>query len=228
MVDKKIDTKKKPYVTGFCNSGACEGTKKMSERGSLLRACSGEYVIQGKSYSCGCDCHEVFRQIAELTGISVKHDLISTFMGPASLKENAAPIDVPKPKEAPVVGLLPSSFAAPVVDTAGVPSLPDVAPRPTASGVPAPKMTPTGRAAKGELEGQVKYVLRQHFALAEMGTAPALSPKEICEIINKAKPPSSGAVYAVLQRLKTKGIIALADKPFRVLDITEYGRRASW
>lgn len=227
MIDKKIDTKKYPYITGFCNSGACEGTKKLSERGSLLRACSGEYVVQGKTYKCGCECHEVFRQIAEITGLTVKHDLISTFMGPSSIKETGTRANVPTTKSAPVVGLVVPSNALPVAETTGAsPSLVDQ--RGPTLAVPAFKPTASGRAARGELEEQVKYVLRQHFNLAEVGTAPALVPKEISEIINKDKPPSVGAVYAVLKRLQNRGLVVLADKPFRVVDTTEYGRRASW
>lgn len=221
-LERTID--KVPYVTGFCGNGWHEGTKKISVVGTLLRACSGTYVIQGKTYHCRCDCHEAFRQIFAITGLTTQSsgssDLIgSTWgsVGPVLLDDRT---DTPEPSRIPVAG---TTEPQPTVLRHIVrPSIPA-----------ADRFSPTksGIRAKGQLEAEVAAAMLKFFAGANLdGSIMALTPDSARAMIKTEPAPSVGAIYSIFQRWSAQAYCELGTKPFCMLRPTEHGLRvlARW
>lgn len=224
------EVKNVPYMTGFCHSGGHEGTRILSAGGTLLRSCSGVFVILGKTYTCRCDCHDAFRQIAELTGLTTATipvtmivppvDLIGSLYGPSSIRPEPTPTDAHDDRGEP-----------PTTVTAGAMPTPPVAPTTPApirifSPLPTPdqfKPTPSGQRARGQLEAQVGKVIFKLFA--HSGTPAPITPVDCAMLVNPASPPSQGAVYSIFQRWQRQGLCELGAKPFRFLKLTDQGRR---
>lgn len=215
---------KKPsvWMTGFCTDGNHEGTRNLSLKGSLMTACKGTYVIQSREYNCTCECHAVFRQIFELTGIRTSttpvvpvqdYDLIGKAYAP-SVPSMSTPTVTPTAGVVAPTGLLGAAND----DTARPLLLPiRVAPtfEPTAS----------GQRARGQLEAEVAHVVWGWFGgSAEPAILPMLTGNAKGAI--KSQPPASdGAIYAIFKRWEKAGWCILADKPFRMVSLTEMGVR---
>lgn len=223
FLERKID--KVPYITGFCGNGWCEGTKKISVNGSLLRACSGLFVIQGKTYECKHVCHEVFRQIAEMTGLttqaSLPTDLIGSLWGPANGLLHSPSPDTRNDGETPVATTTEAATRAPVAIAPGVSSLRPLLPSPLlASEHFSP--TPSGQRARGQLEAEVANIAVRWFAGQE---AMPLTPDNVRAGIKTEPSPSNGAIYSIFKRWETQAYCNLADKPFRMVSLDERGKR---
>lgn len=242
-LERVID--KVPYITGFCSNGGHEGTKKLSDKGTLLRACSGSFLITGKTYNCRCNCHEVFRQIFEMTGMTTQTvapavsasppppdsaadipvDLIGSIFGP---RENnglllGGPTPAPNHREAPVTATTTASIPGPPVTAPGVSSLRPLLP-PAQSAFSATK---SGQRARGQLEAEVANVAMRWFREADLIP---LTPDNVAAAVPSEPRPSVGAVYSIFQRWSKQGWAELGTKPFRMIRLTEQGKRglARW
>jgi len=234
MMSLTRETKKVPYVTGFCGTGRHEGTQVFSDKGTMMRSCSGVFVIQGKTYICRCDCHVAFQQIREITGLSTQieaplippMDLIGSLYGPSSTPAGPAPALPPthqgNPSTVPTAGAMPEPGAVSVPSL--VPSVrifAPISPQPEQF-----KPTPSGQRARGQLEAEVARVIYRLFAA---GGSP-LTPIDCAMMVNPASPPSQGAVYSIFQRWSRQGLCELGAKPFRFMSLTDQGKRtlARW
>lgn len=214
------------YITGFCASGQHEKTTLKSPKGLTLRACEGRYLVHVgpnvfgavREIVCTCDCHAAFREIAQMMGLMDMMHGFGETVADAPVKENPAPI-VPTP-----VAVLP---APGIVE----PLLP-VAPPPIAMPTQVTsqllpfqrtgfKPTPTGRAARGQLEDKIRQIVQEFHELA----AGMLTPEAIGKMINRESPPSNGAIHACLTRWSDRGWVTLEKKPFRLGVVTEGGKR---
>lgn len=209
-----------PYISGFCAVGAHEGAKKLSPGGTLFRPCPGAYFYMGGGGECKCDCHTAFKQIRELMAS------MQVNTGSDDLSDRPRDGGTPDPTHTPVpvtssVSVEPSPFAH---TNAGLTIPP---PRPSViTGGKSFKATPSGRAAKGELEEKVRVQLAKVCsANADMVAMTGLTPKVLSVAIDDDKPPSQGAIHAILIRWEQKGLVELGTKPFRFLKFTDLGRR---
>jgi hypothetical protein len=87
--------------------------------------------------------------------------------------------------------------------------------------------TPTGRAARGQLEEQVRHFIctQIHAAGEDMIKLLGLQPMTISKGISREDPPSTGAVYSVLKRWESANLVDLDENPFRFVGFTERGKR---
>lgn len=207
-----------PYRTGFCGIGLHEGTSPTGVSGGPLKVCVAWL-------DCACQCHVELTELFRLTGrertpqqnpkwVPQK----STFVMP-TLEERVISRASTLPRNGPMPN--PVTVAPPTIkrDAAGI--LPPVMDRSFAP-------TPTGRTARGELEG---WVLEQTNGFAVESkldpTFKALcTPAWIVDEIAKQygiKPPSTGAVTAVLDRWALIGFATIARKPVRFMGYTKDG-----
>lgn len=204
------------YVTGLCMTGACEGSMKKSESGAIFPQCKGTYMFyMGGTYKeivCQHDCHAAFAAIRALMVDMPVPDGVPAISLPST--------SVPAPTDAPSSeSLIP--FAVPMSPAlTGIPSI--------ANRIPVRMFTPTpsGRAARGQLEEQVRLQLAKAYGIGpDLLALTGLQPKLLAASINPEKPPSQGAVYAVFKRWEGQGWVELAEKPFRLVKVTEAGKR---
>lgn len=210
---------KSVYVTGFCSVGAHEGVTLLSQGGALIRSCAGEYMIGGRygtnrTVTCTCSCHDSFNEIRKLMkdmqDAGVGNDTISAVLG---IQETPTPTGGPTGAASSPT----ASTGGGTGDRAGL--LPFD--RGAHGGLKSFKPTPTGRAARGQLEEDVrKVVAAQHKLFDDM-----LTPGVIAKFINAEDPPSQGAVHAVLSRWEQRSWVTLKTKPVRLGVITEAGKR---
>lgn len=206
-----------PYTSGFCGIGSHENTKALSPSGKALRTCpvGGRFDII--SYGdrllgqtlCDCACHAMSRQMEQMSGVKFPAYNSIKASGPLSS-----------------LGLLSGAGAG--TDGAKAAGSVDSG-RPTvvvASGARFAE-TPTGRAARGQLEEQVRYAICTQVKAAghEMIAMLGLTTKLIADIIDKDNPPSTGAIYAVLKRWDGAALIAMAESPVRFISFTDRGKR---
>jgi hypothetical protein len=198
------------YVTGFCGIGNHEGSQNKSPSGAIMKACPLGGVILADRIGelvCTCECHDLSRQMESLTGIQLPRPIINrqTPSLDRLLRETA-------------VGT--GGAKAPGI---GDPNRPTVA---VASGARF-AVTPTGRAARGQLEEQVRHVLCTQIKAAgvDMIAALGLTPSTISLAIDKENPPSTGAIYSVLKRWEGAVLVELAEGPFRFIKFTDRGTR---
>jgi hypothetical protein len=199
------------YVTGFCGVGAHEGVELKSPSGAVLRSCTmgGRYDANLKSgmIVCTCSCHDMSREMEQLTGQTL----------PPVLTNRTPP-------------RLGSLLGLPGRSTGGLnePGTDDMT---TASVAVASgarfAVTPTGRAARGQLEEQVRYVIEERVKAAghDLIALVGLTTGAIMLAIDRDNPPSSGAVYSVLKRWSGANLIDIAESPYRFLRYTDRGKR---
>lgn len=206
------------YVTGFCGIGSHENAPLISPSGKPLRACPvggrleatdgrGERVLG--EIICVCACHDMSRQMEELSG--TKFPIFSSRRASPALSR---------------LGLLsPGANGTDGATAAGSVNVE----RPTVV-VPSGArfaVTPTGRAARGQLEELVRhYVCQQVKAAGEdMIAMLGLTTQFLSLLIDKDSPPSTGAIHAVLKRWEGANYIDLAESPVRFVRFTERGKR---
>jgi len=219
-------------ATGFCNNGQHENTSILSERGSLLKPCQGEFNIQGVTYLCMCTCHEVSRQLFELTGVRMQpaaapaqtvlpgligNDLIGTLYGPPSVQETAEPTDTRATGERPAAAT-----------TTGAAGIYGDAPRPvmpirSVKSATEFKPTASGMRARGQLEAECATLMLKWFRLQPEENGFMLSPELVRAGIKSEPQPSNGAIYAVFQRWARQGFVVLNKKPFGIVKPTPQG-----
>ena len=199
------------YITGFCATGGHEGTANKSPSGLFLRSCRGTYSVPvshayGKQVQviCTCACHAAFNEIREMMAAMGKIDI------------PAAPV-APKETPTPTGGPVPTQRPAPATTQAATGLLPFQ--RATVEGM---VRTETGRAAKGQLEEQVRLALVKYQVFVDAGM---ITPAYLSRAIDKEKPPSQGAIGAVMDRWEKKGLIQIGRKPLRIAKVTSLGER---
>jgi hypothetical protein len=196
--------------TGFCGIGNHEGSKNKTANGAVLRAC----VIGGRTDAgkvgiivCICDCHDMAREMEAMSGVQIPPVLV-----------NRTP-----PRLGSLLGLAPRTTGGTGTSGTGDVGRPSVV-LPSGARFVA---TPTGRAAKGQLEEQVRHFVSVQVSAAgdEMIAMLGLQPGTIAKGINVDSPPSTGAVYSVLKRWEAAAMVELRDGPFAFVRFTERGKR---
>lgn len=214
---KKTTAETSNYQSGFCGIGSHENSKNKSPSGKSLRTCpvGGRFdtIVHGDrnlgETLCECTCHDMSRQMEVMSGVK--------FPAYNSIKASG-----------PLSGLGLLSGVGTGTDGGKAAGSVDGG-RPTvvvASGARFVE-TPSGRAARGQLEEQVRFAVCTQVRAAgdDMIAILGLTPKLIGDIINKENPPSSGAIYAVLKRWDGANLIDMAESPVRFVRFTDRGKR---
>lgn len=206
------------YQSGFCTIGSHENTVKLSPSGKQLKSCPvGGRFDMGVQYRraidedtlCTCPCHDTSRQMEELSGIKF----------PAhSVQREGSALSGMGLLQPPRVG----------TDGAKAPVDGDVN-RPTVA-APSGRLftaTPSGRAARGQLEESVRHFVNQQVRAAgdEMIAILGLTPDFLGSLIDPVNPPSSGAIYSVFIRWEKQNFVELSKSPFRFIRYTDRGKR---
>lgn len=197
-----------PMTTGKCAEGWCEGTKPRTVSGGTAPTC--DWIN-----TCPCKCHQDLWWLFEVSGMeripvdkSNYHPETHTFWMPSD--DITVPID--------------ESSDTPVPDTPAPLESPlpaNVAPSRTHSFA----VTPTGRAARGQLEDWVK---KQCDIWLIEGYSFPCTPAWISVEIGHDEgvdPPSVGAISAVFDRWVKLGFAVVDKKPTRFSRYTEEGLR---
>lgn len=185
------------YVTGHCSVGNCYKTNNLSNDGKrMLPSCQWKYEYRDKLIVCTHSCHTEYAEMIELIR-GMQSDDGTPLPLPDRLREAAnyvARIDD-----------RPGRLAAPIV--------------PIPAGPREFTPTPSGRAAKGELEENVRKAI-----ISVLGF-PEITPNTLAFLIDPEDPPSVGAIHAVFRRWESKGLCTVHDKPFRFGEFTELGNQ---
>lgn len=190
--------------TGFCSNGWHEGSKATDWRGNPVPTCK-------MTITCPCECHD---QLDKLFAMTERERIVvdsSGYMPPE--RTYWMPSDDPMP-----ILSNSSDLPAPVRVESEAPDL--VPARIDRAFAP----TPTGRAARGELESWVR-IETDAWIIDQPGEPCTLS--YLAESIARAQgitPPSVGAILAVLQRWEKLGFAVIAKKPNRFVGYTPDGK----
>lgn len=218
-----------PYITQHCVNGAHEKSSLVTDRGNKFQACRGTYTWRFTQAVCTCWCHEMFASMkAEDSDalLSVSTDTIT----PVS----AVSVDARAPE--------PAMSDTPPATPSSTPTTPDTIRsnplyrHPVYRNVidgdniesqlahyvwvnvfqagPPPRETVLGRRKRGELDAQVELVCRLWLD-GHLNVGPQLTINWICMMINAERPPSPGAIYAVLTRWADANLCMVGTKPFR-------------
>lgn len=192
--------------TGFCLIGRCEGTKSKDHNGVAAPTCKFWAT-------CGCKCHLVYDQMfamSDMERIAVDNSGYSVDHG------GFAPIEIIVREPVGVLSSAGGTDDGPVYESPAPGVVPAVRARSFAP-------TPSGRAARGELEYDVKRAIDIFIVEGEDGYC---TPSWISTEIGREKgidPPSTGAVTAVLDRWVACGFAVTAKKPSRFVEYTPEG-----
>lgn len=195
---KPIEEMKLPFPSGFCNSGWHEGTRAKDWKGNPAPTCK----LIG---SCPCECHKELDRMFEMAGRERVVQDNPEWMPP--VRTFWMPSDDPNYR-------MPE--ALPVGET-------DIS-------TDHLEVTPTGRTRKGSLEAAVQRAVLAWLEGADLGKRiQGFAVKDISEKVYEnegaalEKPPSLGAVGAVLDRWEECGYVLLGRKPVRVIGLTPDG-----
>lgn len=191
------------YVTGFCGSGFCEGTRPKSPSGKPMKVCDFVDI-------CSCTCHSKITKMYELASIprvTQQNPDYEPFIGPdlGWIQDERIP-------PAPFVPAQPFTLAAPEIPgeshTAG-----------TVADVDGPRPDRTNR-LRGWLENEVKDITDRYMSgeISDM-----LTPKLLAVWVDPENPPSVGAVGAVLDRWAEIGFAQINKNPVRFVSYTVKG-----
>jgi hypothetical protein len=199
------------YKTGFCANGDCEGSAKKSPSGKSRKTCDWWK-------RCPCTCHAMYDMMFSTAGM--ERQLVDNSGYSADVSEFKMPT-------------LEERIAAHALSMPHRPDTPTVIESHAPAVVPvmvARSFTPTrtGRAARGELGSWVQKVC-DVWAVDEDEQNWNCTPAYIAERVAKnegfGKPPSVGAVDAVLKRWEAVGFAEVGRKPTRFLKYTSDGIR---
>jgi hypothetical protein len=192
--------------TGFCSIHHCEGTKPKSQTGKPMPTCTFWQT-------CGCACHLTYDKMFSMSGMERQAVDNSGFVPD---RGGFAPIEIIVRETPSVLSNVPATSDGPVYESPAPGVVPAVLARSFAP-------TASGRAARGELEYDVKRAVDTFIIEEEDGYC---TPVWIAAEIGKYKgidPPSTGAVTAVLERWANYGFAELAKKPTRFVKYTDEG-----
>lgn len=194
------------YITGFCGNGCCEGTNPKNVFGHPLPTCTQWQI-------CSCKCHISIDEMFKLSGMD------RTALNHSSYVPDRGDFVMPSMEEI-IANRVPSSGGATDAPVIVKSELPDAIPATVTRTYAA---TPTGRAARGELESQVKWVCDMWIVEAPpWGCTPKYISAEIAKK-HGIKEPSVGAIDAVLKRWVEIGFATVEKKPTRFIGYTEDG-----
>ncbi len=194
---KPIEEMKLPFPSGFCNSGWHEGTRAKDWRGNPAPTCR----LAG---SCPCSCHTELDRMFEMAGQE------------RVVQDNPEWIPPERtywmPSDDPTYNM-PAAAPDVVADDEHL------------------EVTATGRVRKGGLESAVQRVVLTWLEGADLQKRiEGFVVKDISAAVfeNEGaaldKPPSLGAIGAVLDRWDTYGYVLLGKKPVRVIGLTPDGQ----
>lgn len=190
------------YPTGFCQAGSHEGQKNLSPSGKVLKPCD-QFV------TCPCKCHADLDKLFALTDRPRVFVDSSGYQTPP--REFWMPSDDPDYRSS-MDGLpdTPRNDEEP-------PTVAELAPV-----APTYQPTPTGRAARGELESWVHDAFMIWLVEQDGDFTPAYVSREIAR--TQAVESSVGAIDAVFKRWEKLRFATMAKKPTRLTGITEDGQ----
>lgn len=196
---------KSKLETGMCRAGWHEGTKPKDWKGTPVQVCQMWMV-------CPCECH---------TKITAMYEMAEM---PREVITNPEYIRPERTWYMPVPGVdyaidSSSSLVAPITPEAAEESTPAIPATRARSYAP----TPTGRAAKGELETYVLEVVTEWLIEHDELCTPRFVSDEIARV-QHIDPPSVGAIGAVFDRWATYGYAVISRKPVQFVDLTPEGR----
>lgn len=197
--------------TGFCSSGFHEGTKGKTYNEKPAPTCTFWKT-------CPCDCHKQYDQMFSMVG---KERVVQNNSDYMPHNEFVQPWTDP-------VTYAPDPVTTGAVNTPTIiqSELPDHVPATVARSY---GPTPTGRAARGELEAWVKAVCDGWIVDTkdkDLRYAQPCTPQYVSEEIadrEGIKAPSVGAIDAVFKRWVDIGFAVVEKKPTRFVRYTEEG-----
>jgi len=190
------------YPSGHCANGSHEGIKNLSPSGKIMKPCH-------LFVTCPCKCHADLDKLFAMTDRERIYVDVSGY----------------SPEPSPFVG--PSEdpdYYFSNHNGGDAPSTHEDAPR-TAAPVPDGPLyqpTPTGRAARGELESWVHDAFMVWLVEQDGDFTPAHVAREIAR--KEAVESSVGAIDAVFKRWQKLGFATMAKKPTRLTGISDEGR----
>lgn len=198
------------YISGFCAIGSHEGTSPLSPSGKQLKTCNlGGRADAGRAgmIICTCECHTMTREMEIMTGVEIPPAVINRqLISPGNLlgyrRDDAPTGKAPGGGDVNTPSVVLESGARFAV-------------------------TPTGRAARGQLEEQVRIAVCTQVKAAgeDMIASLGLTPQLLAGMISKDSPPSTGAIYSVLKRWEAQAYVTLGESPFRFIGFTDLGKR---
>lgn len=195
------------YKTGFCATGACEGTNPQSKSGKYRPTCTWWK-------RCPCECHLSYDKMFKMT------ETTRTLVNNSKWAPPRGEFWMPTLEErvAALAHSITTDTDAPVHIESPAPDV--VPPTLVRSFTP----TPTGRAGRGELESMVK---RQcDIWLIDEEGAFNCTPKYLSDMIakdEKIPAPSVGAIGAIFDRWQSLGFAETGRKPVRFINYTPDG-----
>jgi hypothetical protein len=203
------DTRRK-ITSGFCSIGHCEGTKPTgSISGTPMKTC------EWTSAACSCKCHADLDEMFRMMDMERVSQLNPDYREPEELEKLRATLAAIRDQRATFTR--PDAPPPVIIESPA----PDVVPATVQRSFAA---TATGRAARGQLESQVKEACD---LWAITGSTKPCTPGWISEYIQTrwelAKPPSQGAINSVLERWTAIDFAVTAKKPTRFVSYTENG-----
>lgn len=196
----------KKVRSGFCGAGQCEGTEPVSYSGIPMKTCQSWMT-------CSCDCHIAVTKMFEMTGLE-RIPVENPHYHPVK-----SPYWMPSPEDrvADLRASNGSGAVAPIVLESRDPG------RAPARVVPSYGTTPSGRAARGQLESWVQEACDEFLVEApEAKCTPDWISNKIYAL-QGVEPPSVGAIHAVLMRWQTLEFAYVEKKPVRFLGYTPQG-----
>lgn len=198
-------------MTGYCGTGAHEGTKPKSLAGKPRKTCTSVDI-------CKCECHADISKMYEMTGkervVKPNPDYepyVIDFWMPM-VGDQESPLDAAVLSAGTLTA--PRMERAPTTATAPV--------RGIAEGARAYAATASGRRAKGLLEDEVRHVCNLYMKGEVEGP---MTPQQVARLIDEAEPPSVGAISAVFKRWVDVGFAETDVKPARFVCYTVAGMK---
>lgn len=201
------------YMTGFCQSGFCEGTKPISPSGKPVKVC---HFID----MCQCECHVKVSKMFEMAGaeriVMQNPDYVPHDSGIYEFLESYQKM---KAEELPTLVKKVAVQEKPVTTADG--SIVTGLARSGRTFEP----TQRGRAA-GQLEDEIRGIcnrfLQGEFPDEEMCT-PKFIAYKIAEETDSEKTPSIGAIGAAFDRWDKIGFALIKKNPVRFVSFTVDG-----
>lgn len=192
-------------VTGMCHAGWHEGTRAKDFKGRPVQVC---LLWQ----ECPCECHEKITKMFEIGE------------QPREVVENPEYVRAERTWYMPVYGvdygIESSRSVAEPVALDGEVNRPEPIPVPAHARTYAP--TPTGRAAKGQLETQVLEVVTEWLIEHDELCTPKFVSTEIARV-QHIDEPSVGAIGAVFDRWVKYGYAIVTRSPVQFTGLTDEG-----
>lgn len=200
----------RPFLTGFCSIGHCEGLKPRSPSGKPLKTCTRVLIYGAKTWSCKCKCHVDLDRMFEMMGMERYVE-----QNPEYVPEKATYV-MPTLEERVALSIERRSVPTVTIESPAPEHVPATVAR---------VFTPTesGRAGRGQLELWVKQTCDQWIVDQPENQC---TPQWISDTIAEKegiKSPSVGAINAVFERWTKLNFALIGRKPVRFVGYTDEG-----